>query len=65
MADVDLVGGRIVLRRAADTTKRDATKTTKTGASRPIDIDAATVEVLRKWKATRGAVALDFGRPEA
>lgn len=64
-ADVDLIGSRIALRRAADTTKRDATKNTKTGISRPIDIDAATVDVLRKWKATRGAIALDFARPEA
>lgn len=64
-ADIDLSAGRIALRRAADTTARDATKTTKTGSARPIDIDASTIDVLRKWKATRGAIALDLARPEA
>ncbi|KXZ59942.1 Transposase from transposon Tn916 [Microbacterium laevaniformans] len=63
--DVDLTAGKIALRRAADTTRRDRTKTTKTGVARPIDIDAATTEVLRKWKATRGTIALDFARADA
>lgn len=64
-SDVDLTRGRVALRRSVDTTRRDATKSTKTGAARPIDVDDATVEVLRRWKATRGAIALDLARPHA
>lgn len=63
--DVDLKAGRIAVRRAADTTRRDTTKTTKTGSARPVDIDAETVEVLRRWKATRGAIALSFAHADA
>lgn len=64
-SDIDLAGHRIALRRAADTTQRDTTKTTKTGVARPIDIDAETVEVLRKWKGSRGSIALALARPDA
>lgn len=63
--DIDLNAGRIALRRAVDTTKRDATKTTKTGSARPLDIDAETVDVLRSWKATRGSIALSLARADA
>jgi len=64
-SDVDLRTGRVLLRRAADTTRRDATKLTKTGIARPIPIDAATVAVLRAWKATRGSIALSLARADA
>lgn len=63
--DVDLAGGRIALRRAADTTKRDATKMTKTGSARALDIDAATGDVLRSWKASRGSISLSLARADA
>ncbi|WP_345801016.1 tyrosine-type recombinase/integrase [Microbacterium sp. AZCO] len=64
-SDVDLSTGRIAVRRAADTTARDTIKSTKTGQARPIDIDPETVDVLRRWKATRGSIALALARPDA
>lgn len=63
--DVDARQNRIRLRRAADTTQRDATKTTKTGSARVIDLDARTMAALKSFKATRGAIHLDLARPDA
>lgn len=63
--DIDLKQGRISIRRSADTTQRDTVKTTKTGGSRAVDIDAETVAVLRAFKALRGAIHLDLARPDA
>ena len=64
-ADVDFANGRISIRRAADVTTRNAVKTTKSGRSRVVDIDDATLSVLRAWKAVRGSVSLGFARPDA
>lgn len=64
-SDVDLKAKRIRIRRAADSTRRNAVKGTKTGSARPVDIDDATVEALRMWKALRGAITLDFARADA
>ncbi|PPH23323.1 hypothetical protein C5C99_01425 [Rathayibacter sp. AY1C4] len=63
--DIDLDAGRISIRRASDVTLRNAAKTTKTGQARVVDIDAATVDVLKSWKATRGRLALDLARASA
>ena len=63
--DVDLRAGRVSIRRAADVTARNVAKTTKTGGARVVDIDAATVDVLRSYKAVRGSVALSLARPDA
>src|SRR5690606_38604875 len=64
-ADVDLTAGRISIRRAVDVSRRDATKLTKTGGARVVDIDPATVDLLRAWKALRGSVLLDLARAGA
>ena len=58
-------GGRISVRRAADTIVRGAVKGTKTGPGRALDVDAATIDVLRSYKALRGSISLDFARPDA
>lgn len=63
--DIDTQAGRISLRRAADTTRRDATKSTKTGTARPIDIDPETAALLKAWKAKRGSIALQLARADA
>lgn len=63
--DVDLSGLRVSIRRAADITKRNAVKTTKTGNARVVDIDQETADVLRAWKGQRGALSLDLARPGA
>lgn len=63
--DIDTSNERISIRRAADVTKRNVEKTTKTGRSRVVDIDGATVEVLKAWKSIRGSLSLDLARPEA
>jgi len=38
---------------------------TKTGTSRVVDLDPATVEILRAWKRERGALALSLARDDA
>ncbi|MET3769433.1 integrase [Marisediminicola sp. UYEF4] len=63
--DLDLVNGRISIRRAAEATVRNATKTTKTGQARVVDIDERTAEGLRRWKAARGSLSLDLARAGA
>lgn len=45
--DIDFVGRRLSVRRAADTTKRNVTKVTKSGGARVIDLDMSTLEVLK------------------
>lgn len=64
-SDVNLVEGRISIRRAADFTARGVVKTTKTGQSRVVDIDPTLVTVLRAWKALRGSITLPFAKPGA
>lgn len=63
--DIDQSHARISIRRAADVTQRNVEKTTKTGRARVVDIDQATVDVLKSWKSTRGSLSLDLARPEA
>ncbi|WP_248152131.1 tyrosine-type recombinase/integrase [Microbacterium aoyamense] len=63
--DVDIVHGRISVRRAADTARAREVKTTKTGGGRAIDIDPATVAVLRAYKALRGQVHLPHAHADA
>ena len=68
-ADVDLDGQRIKVRRAFDTgvpaARRGEVKGTKSGRARVVDIDAETVRVLKRWRAERGSLALDFTRADA
>lgn len=63
--DIDQAHARISVRRAADVTRRNVEKTTKTGRARVVDIDQKTVDVLKAWKAVRGSLSLDLARPEA
>ena len=63
--DVNFKTKIISVRRAADVTERNKTKTTKTGSARPIDVDDETLDVLRAQKATRGTIALDLARVDA
>ncbi|TQL48775.1 site-specific recombinase XerD [Homoserinimonas aerilata] len=63
--DLDLTGQRVSIRRAADSTMRNAAKSTKSGSSRVVDIDEETINVLRTWKARRGALSLDLARAGA
>ena len=64
-SDIDLVGLRISIRRAADVSRRDVAKVTKTGRARVVDIDADLGATLRAWKAERGSLSLDLARPGA
>ncbi|MGG7466216.1 site-specific integrase [Plantibacter sp. YIM 135347] len=63
--DIDMTNTRISIRRAADVTTRNVTKTPKTGSARVVDIDDELVSVLRAFKATRGSITLGFARPDA
>jgi integrase len=63
--DVNFKTKLISIRRAADVTERNKTKTTKTGSARPIDVDQETLDVLRVHRAARGTVALDLARVDA
>ncbi len=64
-SDIELDTQRIKVRRALDTARPGEVKSTKSNRARVVDIDAATVAVLRRWRAARGAVALEFARPGA
>lgn len=64
-SDVDLNTSRISVRRANDVTRRDVVKAPKTGHARVIDIDPATVSVLRAWRLARGSIALQLARGDA
>ncbi len=63
--DIDMKHMRVSVRRAVDTARRLEVKTTKTGGSRAIDVDAATIAVLRSYKAARGAIHLPHVQPDA
>lgn len=63
--DLDFKGGRISIRRAADSATRGRTKVPKSGGARVIDADAQLMTTLKALKATRGGIALDLARPTA
>lgn len=63
--DIDFAGARISVRRSADSTARDRTKTTKSGKPRVIDVDEQLLKALKALKALRGSLALDLARPTA
>ncbi|MBU1249755.1 MAG: site-specific integrase [Actinobacteria bacterium] len=64
-SDIDLEGQRISVRRAADYTTRGGLKSTKTGQSRVLDIDATLAGVLRRHRALRGALSLTLVQASA
>src|SRR5690606_15505391 len=55
--DINPRPGRISIRRAVNTEDWTATKTTKTGNARVIDVDAATLKVLASYKVARAEVS--------
>lgn len=68
--DVDLDAGTLTVRRSvgvlvAGGKRTLATGRTKTGKDRVVDLDAGTVEVLRRWRAERGRLALQAARADA
>lgn len=63
-SDVDLRGRRVKVRQAVNTVTREM-KGTKSGRSRVIDIDQATLAALRAWRAHRGTLSLDLVRGDA
>ncbi|MDH6283277.1 tyrosine-type recombinase/integrase [Prescottella agglutinans] len=66
-SDVDLKEGRITIRRALDSSQagKGEVKGTKTGRTRVVDIDAATVEVLKSHRGVRGGLSLGMARGDA
>jgi integrase len=69
--DVDLNAGTITVRRSAGVVRvrdegyRIEEGLTKTGKPRVVDLDPATVDVLRSWKRERGTLALNLARDDA
>ena len=65
--DVDLTEGRVTIRRALDSsqTGKGTVKGTKTGSIRVVDIDPATVDVLKAHRAVRGSLTLGLARGDA
>lgn len=63
--DIDGKHGRLSVRRAADTARAGEVKGTKTGGGRAIDVDEATVAVLRAHRAVRGSIHLPFAHADA
>ncbi|MCU1445037.1 site-specific integrase [Cryobacterium sp.] len=64
-SDLNTATGRLSIRRAADVTVRNLTKSTKTGSARVLDLDPETVGILKAFKAQRGAISLDLARADA
>lgn len=68
-SDIDMDNQRVKVLRALDTgrpaAQRGQVKGTKSDAPRVVDIDAATVKILRQWKTSRGALSLDLARADA
>ena len=63
--DLNVTTSRLSVRRAADVTIRNKTKSTKTGSARVLDVDPETVGILKAYKAKRGAISLDLARADA
>ncbi|WP_072687800.1 tyrosine-type recombinase/integrase [Rhodococcus marinonascens] len=65
--DLDLKDGRITIRRALDSSQagKGEVKGTKTGRTRVVDIDPATVDVLKAHRAVRGSLSLSLARGDA
>jgi integrase len=69
--DVDLDAGTISVRRSAGMVRTAGEgaemveSDTKSGKPRVIDIDPATIEVIRDWKRERGSLSLTLARPAA
>jgi integrase len=70
--DVDFDAGTASVRRSAARVRVDGHERrqiiegdTKTGTARVVDLDDATVKVLREWRATLAGHALTLARPEA
>lgn len=63
--DIDLVKGRIRIRRAADPAVSKGIKSTKTNKQRSVDIDDDLVTALKSWRVMRSTIGLDFVRSEA
>jgi integrase len=55
--DIDFAGRRLSVRRAADTTKRNVTKVTKSGGARVIDLDASTLALLKSLHDLRESIS--------
>lgn len=63
--DIDVKHSRVSIRRAADTARQGKVKSTKTGGGRAIDVDDATIAVLRSYKAVRGSIHLPHAQAES
>ena len=63
--DLNVTTSKLGIRRAADVTTRNVTKSTKTGSARVLDLDPETVGILKAFKAKRGAISLDLARADA
>lgn len=64
-SDLNIASGRLSIRRAADVTTRNVTKSTKTGSARVLDMDPETVGILKAYKSKRGAISLDLARADS
>ena len=63
--DINTRTGRVSIRRAVNTEDWTATKTTKTGNARVIDVDADTLKVLATYKVARAEVSFDLAKADA
>jgi integrase len=70
-SDIDLASATIGVRRSVGIIRNKGTKAevregrTKTNRPRVVDIDSATVALLRSWKRERGSLALAMARDDA
>ena len=63
--DLNLIDKKISIRRAADSARARAFKTTKTGRERLVDLSDSAVAVLRAWKVERSAIDPELVKPES
>jgi integrase len=63
--DLNLVDRKISIRRAADSARTKATKSTKTGRERLVELSDSVVELLRDWKEERSSLGPEFVQPDS
>lgn len=63
--DLNLIDKKISIRRAADSARPRAFKTTKTGRERLVELSDSAVAVLRAWRVERAAIDPELVKPES
>lgn len=64
-SDFNATQQTLAIRRAADSARAGATKPTKSGKARVLDLPQDVTATLKKWKSVRAQMAFEFGQADA